>query len=145
MYIGGDVASRLGINIYRVSVFLQTVSGAIAGLAGVLYAFSMGVIRPTDFGFSVLLYMWTMLFVGGSQTMWGVVVGAPLLLMITQFLPSEVAALTNIFFGVILIAILLLRPEGSVTKGMVQHLSKTAGRLGGKFHSPVCHKRGEKL
>jgi len=136
MYTGGDMASRLGINIYRVSVFLQTASGAIGGLAGVLFAFSMGVIRPFDFGFSALLYMWTMLFVGGSQTMWGVVLAAPLLWAVTQFLPSELAPLTNIIFGVTLIATLLLRPDGIVTKDMVQRLSKATGRLGGKSPQP---------
>lgn len=118
-----NLACAMGVNPVKMSIFLQVASGGISGLAGVLFAFTMGIIRPVDFGFGVLLYTWTMMFVGGYQTMWGVVVAAPLLWALTQFLPSQVAEYTNIIFGIILAAMLLLRPEGLITKRLLQRLA----------------------
>jgi len=120
-----ELAVSMGINPIRLSILLQAIAGALGGLGGSLYSFTMGFIRPMDFGFNVLLYTWTMLFVGGHQTMWGIVISAPLLWALTQFLPSEAAQYTNIVFGVILAAILILRPEGIITKKLLRRLIKS--------------------
>lgn len=114
-----DLARSIGVNPIGVSMLLQLVSSGIGGVAGGLYASAMGMIRPADFGFSVLLYTWTMLFVGGYQTMWGVVVAAPLLWAIGQFLPSYAAQFTNIIFGAALALMLIVRPHGLITKRLM--------------------------
>jgi branched-chain amino acid transport system permease protein len=118
-----DLARSLGASPIRVSIVLQLLSAGIGGIAGGLYAFAMGMIRPSSFGFSVLLYIWTMLFVGGHQTMWGALVAAPLLWTLSQFLPSYLAPYTNIVFGVALAVTLLARPNGLVTQRIVSAVS----------------------
>lgn len=130
VYANRDLARSIGVDPIKISMFLQVASAGIGGIAGALYAFAMGMIRPADFGFSVLLYMWTMLFVGGYQTMWGVVVAAPLLWAISQFLPSSVAEFTNIIFGAALALVLIVRPHGLVTQRLVcLAFSRTKGIL----------------
>ena len=54
--------------------------------------------------------------------MWGVVIFASLPLALTQFLPSAMAQYTNIVFGVILALILIVLPEGLVTKKLLYNL-----------------------
>jgi ABC-type branched-subunit amino acid transport system permease subunit len=114
-------------------------SGILSGLAGVYYAFSMGVIKPADFSFTVLLYCWTMLFVGGYQTMWGVVLGAPLLWAVTQLLPYEVAPFTRIIFGIMLMCTLLLRPEGILNRDLIRYLNMTFSRLRNRLRREPNH------
>lgn len=122
-----ELALCMGINPKNISIFLQVTSGALCGLSGSRYAFTLGFIRSTDFGFTVLLYIWTMLFVGGHQTMWGVVISAPILWVLTLFLPSAIAQYTNIIYGIMLTIILILRPDGIITKRILSHVVKSYG------------------
>ena len=68
-FVDRDVAASLGINAYKLSVFLQVFAGALGALAGVFYAFAVSVIRVSHFVFSLLLSVNAFLFVGGSRTM----------------------------------------------------------------------------
>lgn len=119
-FVNPAVASTLRVDIYKLRVFLFAFAGAIGSLAGVLYASRMGAIIPGYFGFPLLLLLFTFFFVGGSTTMWGVVAFAPALWAWPLFLPEAVANEKNIIYGSLLIAVLLLRPEGVIDKRVVR-------------------------
>lgn len=126
-----EMAQAMGVDINRMSMSLQTAAGFIGGLAGVIYAFNLGTVHPEVFGFGQLLYCFTIVFVGGRFTPWGPFIMAPILWLIPEFFPEAIAELRNIFFGLIIIVSLLLRPKGLITKNLIRSLKvKTSGSPG---------------
>lgn len=125
--VNPDLAAAQGANRYKISIFLQTAAGAIGALAGAIYAPLMASISPPDFGFPLLLNIMCFLFVGGCTNMWGVVVFTPLLWGLRLVLPSEIVRWTMIIYGTLLIAVVLLRPEGVITKQALRSI-----RVGGQ-------------
>ena len=113
------MASAMGIDIITMSVALQTASGVLGGLAGAIYTFNLGTIHPEIFGFGQLLYCLCIVMIGGRNTHWGCLFFAPILWLIPEFFPSELAKFRNIFFALILIVFLLTRPKGAITKSLV--------------------------
>lgn len=124
VFVDKDVATTLGVNIKSLGMFYQIIAGAIGGMAGVLYAFLIGSLFPEFFTFHVIGALMCMLFVGGYATMWGVVISAPILGSLPLLLPSTVASWRQVIYGVLLILIILLRPEGLITRRMLSSLKR---------------------
>ena len=96
----------------------------LMGLAGALYAHFVGYIAPEDFLPVLTFQVWAMLIVGGSGRNAGAVLGAVLVWaiwsvsggLIREALPvaeqARGAALQVVLIGVLIAAILVLRPRG---------------------------------
>jgi branched-chain amino acid transport system permease protein len=123
MCVDQELAATTGINIRRVGILLLTLSSVIGALAGVIFAVAVRTIYPDSFDFSLLLYIWTMLFIGGRYTMWGTLIAVPILWGLPQWLPSSIAEYTKIFYGAILVIVIVTRPEGIVSRGLLRHLA----------------------
>ena len=69
-------ASVMGVNVrdYKAKAFL--VSSMYAGLAGVLYALSIGSVAPESFGLTLSVQFLAMIVLGGLGSVWGAVLGA---------------------------------------------------------------------
>jgi branched-chain amino acid transport system permease protein len=117
-----DLASTLGVNSQWLSVFVMTVASVLGSLAGVFYAFVMGSLMVDAFGFTLLLNTMAMLFIGGRYTMWGGLVSAPILWGLPTWAPSLVAPYMNMIIGVLLVIVLVVRPEGIISREMIQSL-----------------------
>lgn len=128
VFVDKDVATTLGVNIKSLGMFYQIIAGAIGGMTGVLYAFLIGSISPEFFAFAMVGTLMCMLFVGGYTTMWGVVVSAPILGSLPLILPSAVASWCQVIYGVLLILIILLRPEGLITRRILSSLKSKSKR-----------------
>jgi branched-chain amino acid transport system permease protein len=73
------LASSLGIPVYRTKL-LAYVAGAIpAGIAGCLFAYLDGFIAPESFGFSTSVGFLAASILGGSQSVYGSLIGSTLL------------------------------------------------------------------
>lgn len=133
-----DTAGAVG-GVYplRMGIFLEIISGVITGAAGALYPFITSGIYPWTFGFSVLLYTWTILFIGGSYTMWGTLVFAPLLWGFNQIIPQELIDYVDFFFGGLLIIVLVLRPEGVIDRRLLGNIGRLFGRKNERKEAPV--------
>lgn len=118
-----DLANTLGVNMPHLSTFVMTLASAMGALAGVFYAFTVQSILAQNFSFSLLLTIMAMLFIGGRYTMWGVLVSAPVLWAIQLWFPASIAKFTNIFYGALLVIILVIRPEGIISREMLQRLT----------------------
>lgn len=118
-----DLAASMGINMYRTNILVLTLSTVIGSLAGVLFAFNLGAIYPNSFGFQLMLYATTMLFVGGRFTMWGAVIAAPILFGIPRWLPHSLAVYSNYIYGALLVIVLIIRPQGVITRGLLRRIS----------------------
>jgi branched-chain amino acid transport system permease protein len=117
-----SLASSLGMNLRWLSVFVMTFASVIGAIAGAFYAYTVGTIIAESFGFTLLLSTMTMLFIGGRYTMWGILVSAPLLWGIPQWIPPDWAPYTNLMYGALLVIVLVVRPEGLVSREMIDRL-----------------------
>jgi len=117
-----DLARSLGMDVKWLSIISLTISSVLGALAGVIYTFNIRTIQPEVFGFPLLLSSTAMLFVGGRYTMWGPIITVPMLWGLPQWVPSEMAQYTNIFYGALLVLMLVVRPEGIVTRGVLLRL-----------------------
>jgi branched-chain amino acid transport system permease protein len=119
-------ASVLGVDIqgYKLSVFV--ISALFASIAGSLFAHVMNFISPSSFGFHFSIVLVTMVVVGGMASIWGSIFGSSVLtlLPITLTIFQE---LDIVIYGVILMAIMILMPEG-LTRGVVDRLKVRLSR-----------------
>jgi branched-chain amino acid transport system permease protein len=98
-------------------------------LAGVIYANTFGGVFPEAFGFSLILQGMTTLVFGGMYTMWGTVIAAPILWLVTQVLPESLKIFSIIIYGALLIVMLLVRPIGIIDRGTTRAISRRARLL----------------
>ena len=121
---GGNLADAMGVDVRRTTVAVMTISSVLGALGGVVYSFSIGTVQPGTFGFELLLRVWTMLFIGGRYTMWGALISVPILWGLPQWLPSGAARYSNFVFGVLLILVILWRPQGLVDRPLMRRLAR---------------------
>jgi branched-chain amino acid transport system permease protein len=126
-----DIAGAIG-GVYPVmlSVIVQTISGAISGAAGAIYPFVTGAIFPQSFGLSLLILIWTILFVGGQTTMWGTLAFAPILWGFVQIVPQALTEYTEFILGGILVAVLISRPKGLLDRKVISSIAKLFTKRG---------------
>jgi len=111
-------AQSLGKNVtkYKLQVFM--IGGALAAIAGALYAHYITFIDPTSFTVQESIFMLAIVIVGGSGSIAGSVVGAILLVVLPEALrflglPSSIAAnVRQIVYGALLVAFMMFRPQG---------------------------------
>ena len=119
-----DVAATLGINAAKRSIQFQVISSAIGSIAGVLYAYTMGGVFPAAFSMNFMMYAITIVVLGGMYTMWGIIISAPFLWSISQFLPQNMTGLSVIIYGVLLIVMLLVRPGGIIDRKTIKRFKR---------------------
>lgn len=122
IFVDHQLAKSFGINVKRTGMFLQTWSSAMGGASGVLYAYLMRNLFPDFFTFHLIGIAMTMLFVGGYATMWGGLLAAPLLWGGPLLFPPEIASWRIVIYGTILVVMLVLKPEGLITRPLVYRI-----------------------
>jgi branched-chain amino acid transport system permease protein len=108
-----DLARSVSISVVATKLQAFALGGALAGIAGVLYAYHQVSVAPQLFSTLTFLQMALMLIIGGSATLLGPVVGAFLLLYLPQWLSLSPAG-EQVAYGVLLIVIMLVAPRGIV-------------------------------
>lgn len=108
------------INIYIILV------GALASVAGNLYAHYVTFIDPTSFTILESILVISMVIIGGAGSLRGPIIGAVVLVILPEALrfvglPSSVAAnLRQIFYGGLLVLMMLYRPQGLIGEFRLQ-------------------------
>jgi branched-chain amino acid transport system permease protein len=147
-----DAAAALGKDNVALRRTVLMVASAISGVAGALWVVWHGHVGSLDFVRSDFTFLpWVMVILGGAGNNRGVVLGAFSLVafdqVITQysslaigggtssFFSISIIRLEPIVFGILLIAVLLLRPEGILREKPTPTLSRSelagiASRLG---------------
>ncbi len=106
-----DVAAAMGINTTNAKVIAFTLSAASGGLAGAIFAAKLGSIYPHSFQLLISINVLSLIIVGGMGSIPGVVVGALALVGVPELL-REFAEFRLLFYGIALIVMMLVRPEG---------------------------------
>ncbi|GIH94696.1 branched-chain amino acid ABC transporter permease [Planobispora siamensis] len=106
-----DAAEAMGVHTYRVKLAAYIAGAIWGGLAGVLFGAHLSAISPASFTFlqSALVLMAVVL--GGMGSMPGVVIGAIVISILPEIL-RDLADHRFFLFGVLLIVVMLLRPQG---------------------------------
>ena len=112
-------SQALGRNTIQLKSWAFFISAAFAGLAGTVYASYMSYIDPTSFTLDESIFIITALFIGGiGSSVWGSVVGAAVVVILPELLrfvglPDSVAAnLRQIIYGLVLIVLMFVKPQG---------------------------------
>ena len=104
-------AACSGVPVLPMKLLAQGLGGAIAGLAGAIFAAKQGTITPDSFDFILSVMVLSMVVLGGLGSVRGAIVGALLLGSLPEFLRGF-EQYRMLVFGVSMIVIMRLRPEG---------------------------------
>lgn len=122
-------AETLGVNTAHLKLQVLVLSAIYASVAGSLYAYWIGIVSPSDFSISFSIELVVMVAIGGLASVWGAIFGAAVVTLLTEFLRNLLPQLLSgasgehqiVAFGVILIVIMVLMPEG-VTTGSLKRM-----------------------
>jgi branched-chain amino acid transport system permease protein len=110
-------ASAAGLPVLSWKLWAIAVSGAMAASAGGLYAVVLLIITPQAvFGLQVSAQALIVTMFGGLGTVWGPVLGAVILVPLSEFLYANLGAalpgIQGVVFGSAIMAIILIQPQG---------------------------------
>lgn len=105
------VAVSLGISVVFHQRLAMTLSGLLAGLAGALQACNSYAVNPEEFGFHLLVQALAMAVLGGTNSLWGPLVGAAVLTLLPELFRGF-ADYRAVVQGVLLMLIIIYLPHG---------------------------------
>lgn len=108
-------AAASGINVTRTKVMTFTISAFFAGVAGAVYAHYITTLVPTYFNFSKSSEFLAIVILGGSGSMTGSIVAAPILSALPQLISYVVPAFASyrmLVYAVILVVVMIFKPTG---------------------------------
>jgi branched-chain amino acid transport system permease protein len=126
-------AASMGVNLVTTKLFAFALGASFSGFAGSIWASYLQVIAPEQFDFSVSIFVLCMIILGGLGNIGGVIAGGLLLGFVDRvlfdwisgFIHGIGAAINNqdlqfmdvsrsrqLIFGVALVVMMLVRPEG---------------------------------
>lgn len=107
-----EVAARAtGINTFQSKLLALAIGAAFAGLGGVLFASRNQFTGPEDHSFMVSVNVLSLVIVGGMGSIPGVFLGSFALKGLPEML-RELDIYRLMFFGALLVVMMILRPEG---------------------------------
>ena len=109
-----EAAAAMGINVARTKVIAFTLTSALAGVAGMAYAFVDNTVNPPIFGLENAFLLLFMVIIGGAGRHAGAVIGATLLYLLPFLLSPLIGHHHALVFGVLMVAAILLQPRGLV-------------------------------
>ena len=106
-----SVAEATGVNTTYYKLLAFGLGAAFGCLAGAFFAAKIGVIYPDSFSILVSINALALIILGGMGNIWGVIIGALVLVGLPEFL-REFSEYRLLIYGAVLVAMMLLRPEG---------------------------------
>ena len=107
-------AEAMGLNPTRYKITAFVVGAFFAGIAGGIYAHTVGSIDPKGFDFMKSIEIVVMVILGGMGNTVGVILAAILLTLLPEFL-RPIADYRMMIYSLLLIVLMLTRPQGLFT------------------------------
>ena len=104
-------AQAVGVPVFRAKLIVFVFSGITAGVAGAVFASLQSYITPDTFVFELSLFFFVCIVIGGRGSIVGPLIGTAILTVLPD-LVAPLAKLGNFFYGLLLLAVVLLVPEG---------------------------------
>ena len=109
-----EAAAAMGVDVARTKVIAFTLTSALAGMAGMVYAFVDNTVNPPIFGLENAFLILFMVIVGGAGRHAGAIIGAVLLFLLPFWLSPVVGHHHQLIFGALVVGAILLWPKGLV-------------------------------
>jgi branched-chain amino acid transport system permease protein len=109
-----EIAARaMGIDITKYKLFVFTVSAFFAGVAGVLYSYTVSRVQSATFDYNYSIEILVMVVLGGMGSINGSLIAAALITFINTklqtVLTGNLAVLQNVVYALILITIVIYK------------------------------------
>jgi branched-chain amino acid transport system permease protein len=123
-----NVAILFGMHARYVQVVAFSVGAVLGGLAGALYGHQYDYIEVQNWGVLFSIYVLLYVLIGGTQTPWGPLIGAMFFTAVPELLRVFGEATGWEFigdarfavFGAIIVIMMVLRPEGMMTRTVLE-------------------------
>ncbi|MDJ0387470.1 branched-chain amino acid ABC transporter permease [Roseomonas sp. E05] len=114
-----SAAEAFGKNVARLKTLAVVLGCAMAGVAGVLFAFYMAFVNVESFTLEQSILVMAMVIIGGTATLIGPLVGVLLLLLLPAGLsflpfipPTEIGSVQQLIYGLAMALLMIFRPAG---------------------------------
>jgi ABC-type branched-subunit amino acid transport system permease subunit len=104
-------AQSVGVPVFRAKLTVFVFSGITAGVAGAVFASLQTYITPDTFVFELSMFFFVCIIIGGRGSIIGPFLGTVILTALPD-LVAPLAKLGNLFYGALLLLVVLLVPEG---------------------------------
>jgi len=121
------VSEISGTDIVRVKVGVFGAGALLAGIAGALFAHYMRFIEPGSFTPLLSIFMLLYVILGGMRSHWGVILGAAVFTLVPE-LSRGLKDYRGVFMGGLIIALMIFRPKGIITRDMFRMLFYLPGK-----------------
>jgi len=115
------VAELMGLNVRMFQVSAFALGSVIAGIGGGLYGHYFSYVEAQHFSISLSITIVLYVLLGGSQSLLGPLVGAGVFTLLPELLRSS-AQWRYVIFAAILIVVMVLRPQGLMTRAQLRRL-----------------------
>jgi branched-chain amino acid transport system permease protein len=137
-----SVSVLFGVNVRFAKVAAFTVGGMLMGLGGAMYGHHYNYVEAQSFNVLLSIYILLYVLLGGTQTAWGPLVGAIFFTVVPELIRNLAIEIGStwladsrfIFFGAFIILMMVVRPEGIVTRTMQDRI--TAALFGRRRSNP---------
>jgi len=109
-----EAAEAMGINVRRTRIIAYTVTSALAGVAGMVYAFVDNTVSPMIFGLENSFLLLFMVIIGGAGQHAGAILGAVLLYVMPFVLSPLIGHHHALVFGLFMVLAVLFKPAGLI-------------------------------
>ena len=121
-------AASMGVPLVRTKLLAYATGAGLGGMSGVFLGYYLNSVNAGTFEFSFSIFILAMVILGGLGSIWGVVIGSLALSYINYYLIPDVfndlpqslgldfdlTQLSFGIFGVLLVVMMILRPEGLI-------------------------------
>lgn len=121
----------IGVNVRAVQVAAFTIGGAFTGLSGALYAHTYGFVEAQYFNSLLSIYVLLFVLIGGAQTAWGPLAGSLFFTLLPELFRVS-GSWRYLIFGILIVVMMMLRPEGIVTRDAFGWLRRFVSRADSK-------------
>lgn len=135
-----DAAESLGVSTHKVKLKALMISAAITAACGVIYAFTVGYIDPDSVASIALsIEIAVVVIVGGVGTLWGPVIGAAVVVLLTELTNMYLGAIRSgaslVLYGLLLIIVIIAKPGGLISMFTPKLQPASIGRKGIRIYN----------
>jgi len=116
-------AESIGIKVSKYKIMAFVISAFFAGVAGVLYAHNVGIIKPTTFDYNKSIEILVIVVLGGMGSIRGSIIAAIILTVLPEMLRGA-DDMRMLLYSIVLIAMMLINQSGLKEKAMEKLFAK---------------------
>lgn len=132
-----DVAEAMGINLVSTKLLAFAIGAAFSAMAGGIFAARLGNIFPHSFNLLISINALSLIIVGGLGSIPGVIVGAIVLVGMPELL-REFTEYRLLMYGILLILVMLLKPEGFLPEAVRKRELHRGEEFPGEHPAPAA-------